>query len=190
MIPLRPTAISGNSSRPSFFGSSLQQSQGFHATLGIADLNPTPADWYRRAKEGLAKFDDLSLRVGRIGDQETRKKIQGWMGSPIVEGTPANAAQVVLTDIREDVEMFIPANVNAYQVPSRTDKVQKLEDINHDLEAMVANAEAAHGTLPAGQGIVTPHPPPSSPGWLLPVVVVVGALGIASLVTYVYGGKA
>jgi hypothetical protein len=182
-------AISGNSSRASFFGSSLQQSQSFHAKLG-SDFNPTPSDWYNRAKEGLAKFEDLSGRVVRIGDEAARKKIQNWMGSAIDEGTPANAAQEVLTDIRDDVELYIPANVNAYQVPSRTDKIQKLEKINHDLESMVVNAEAAHGSLPVGQGVVTPPPPPPSPGWILPIVVVASALGIAALVTYAYGGKA
>lgn len=190
MIPLIPTAISGNSSRPSFFGSSVQQSQGFHATLGISDLNPTPSDWYRRAKEALAKYDDLAIRVNRINNQEERRKIQEWMGSPIIDGTPANHAQMVLTDIREDVEYFIPANVNAYQATSRTSRIEKLEDVNRAIEAMVVNGEAAYRILPAGQGVVPPPPAASSPGWLLPVVVVAGALGIAGLVTYVYGGKA
>lgn len=188
MLLLRPAAISGNTSRPSFFGSSVQHSQGFHATLGSADLNSTPADWYRRAKEATAKYDDLAVRINRIGDQAERKKIQDWIGSPIVDGTPANRAQVVLTDIREDVESFIPANVNAYQVPVRTDRIQKLEDTNRDIEALVTTGEAAHGILPVGQGVITP--PANEPaGWILPAVVVASSIGIAALVTYIYGGK-
>ena len=190
MLLLRPTAISGRASRQSLFGSSVQQSQSFHRTLGAADLTSTPSDWYDRAKEGLAKYDDLVSRVSRLADQVERKRIQDWLGSPIVEGTPANAAQAVLTDIREDVELYIPANVNAYQVSSRTDKIVRLESVNRDLAAMVANASAQHGILPVSQGVIPAPQPDPGPSWLLPVVVVTGALGIAALVTYVYGGKA
>lgn len=190
MLLLRPAAISGRTSRPSLFGSSVQQSQSFHGTLGADSLMPTPSQWYERAKEGLAKYDDLFARVSRLADQTERQKIQDWLGAPYVEGTPANAAQQVLTDIREDVESYIPANVNAYQVSSRTEKIQKLELINHDFQAMVANASAKAGILPVTQGIVPPPQPDPGPTWLLPVVVVTGALGIAALVTYVYGGKA
>lgn len=185
---MKTTVISGSTSRPSLFGSSVQQSQGFHAYMGSA-ANPTSADWYSRAKEALAKFDDLMVRVSRIGDQETRKTIQDWAGSMIVQGTPANRYQVVLTDIRQDVESFIPANVSAYQVPARTDKIVALESVNRDLQAMVATATAEHGVLPVDQGIMKPPPPPDPAGWLLPSVIVAGALGIAALVTYVYGGK-
>jgi len=183
---VRMMPISGKSARPSLFGFSADQSRGF---FGLGAIE-TPSDWYQRAKEGLAKYDDLFARVGRIADQTERQNIQNWLGSPIVDGTPANAAQQVLTDIREDVESFIPANVNAYQVSSRTEKIQKLESINHDFEAMVANASAKAGVLPVTHGIVPPPQPDPGPSWLLPVVVVAGALGIATLVTYVYGGKA
>lgn len=184
---LRPTAISGNS-RPSFFGSSVQHSNGFHIGLGSSDLNVTPSDWYHRAKEALAKYDDLKARTARIADQDERKTIQEWTGSPIVDGTPANRAQAVLTDIREDVETFIPANVNAYQVPSRTKKIEDLESVNRDLEAMIVNAEAVHGMLPGNQG-APKQPAPESPGWLVPTLVGVTAVGIAIIVTAVYGGK-
>lgn len=185
---VRMTPISGKNARPSLFGFSADQSRGF---FGLGALE-TPADWYDRAKAGLAKYDGLVERVSRIADHAERQKIQNWLGSPIVDGTPANAAQQALTDIRQDVESYIPANVNAYQVPSRTDKILKLESVNRDLEAMVANAAATHGVLPVSQGVVPPSPPLADPGptWLLPVVVVTGALGIAALVTYVYGGKA
>lgn len=185
---MKTTVISGNNSRPSLFGSSVQQSQGFHAHMGSAVVATTPSDWYDRAKVSLAKYDDLKVRTGLIADQANRKTIQDWAGSPIVQDTPANRAQAVLTDIREDVESFIPANVNAYQVPSRTKKIEDLEGVNRDLEAMVVNAEAVHGTLPSNQ-YGTQQPAPESPGWLLPVVVGVTAIGIAAIVTAVYGGK-
>lgn len=190
MLPLRPVAISGTSSRPSFFGSSIQQSQSFHRTLGAGSVTPTPSEWYQRAKEGLAKYDDLVSRLSRIADQTERKRIQDWIGSPIVDGTPANAAQQVLTDIREDVESFVPANVNAYQVPTRTDRIESLESVNHDIETMVTNTSAVHGILPVSQGVIPTPPENPGPTWLLPAVVVAGALGIAAFVTYVYGGKA
>lgn len=186
--PMRPTMISGNTSRPSLFGSSVQQSQGFHATMGIAVVATTPSDWYNRAKEALAKYDDLKARTSKIADQDKRKAIQDWAGSPIAQDTPANRAQAVLTDIREDVEVFIPANVNAYQVPIRTKRIEDLEAINRDLEAMVVNAEAISGTLPSNQ-YGTQQPAPESPGWLLPIAVAVTAVGIAAIVTAVYGGK-
>lgn len=182
---LRTTAISGNA-RPSFFGSAVQHSNGFHVGLGSSAMNLTPADWYHRAKEALAKYDDLKARITRIADEAERKTIQEWAGSPIVDGTPANQAQDVLTDVRE-VETFIPANVNAYQVPSRTKKIEDLEGVNRDLEAMIVNAEAIHGMRPGNQGAT--QPAPESPGWLVPTLVGVTAIGIAVIVTAVYGGK-
>jgi len=190
MLALRTAVISGNTARPSLFGSSLQQSRGFFSMGAVDSSAGTPSDWYRRAKEALAKYDDLANRVTRLPIQDVRKPIQEWLGAPYEAGTPANKMQEVLTDIREDVESYIPANVNAYQVSSRTDKIQALEAMNRDLEAMVVNAEAKHGSLPAAHGVIPPVVENSGPGWLLPVVVVAGALGIASLVTYVYGGKA
>ncbi len=185
MLALRPMAISGRTSRPSLFGSSIQHKRSF--MLG-ADI--TPSDWYRRAKEALAKYDDLFSRVMRLPNQDARKRIQDWLGAPYADGTPANHMQVVLTDIREQVESFIPANVNAYQVPERTQRIQDLETMNKALEAMVVSAEAEHGSLPATLDVTQVPQPDPGPTWLLPVVVVAGALGIATLVTYVYGGKA
>jgi len=182
---LRPAMISGNTTRPSLFGSALQHRRGF--TLGD---DVTPSDWYRRAKEALAKYDDLSSRVTRLPVEDARKKIQDWLGAPYADGTPANHMQTVLTDIREQVESFIPANVNAYQVSERTQRIQDLETMNKAFEAMVVDAEAQHGSLPATQGVVPVPQPNAGPTWLMPVVIVAGALGIATLVTYVYGGKA
>lgn len=185
MLALRPMAISGRTSRPSLFGSSVQQRRGF--VLG-ADV--TPSDWYRRAKEALAKYDDLSSRVMRLPVQDARKKIQDWLGAPYADGTPANHMQAVLTDIREEVESFIPANVNAYEVPARTQRIQDFEDMNKAFEGMVVSAEAEHGSLPATHDVVQVQQPNPGPNWLMPVVIVAGALGIATLVTYAYGGKA
>lgn len=191
MIDLKFTPISGNSFRPSLFGSSVQQSQGFHPTLaGGYWMGQTPADWYRRAKESLAKYDALSERVRRIANQTERKTLQEWMGSPAVDGSPAYRYQSVLSDLQQDVESFTPPAVNAYQVSRRTSRIEKLEDYNRDLEGMVANAEAVYGILPPSQVITEERTVTKSqtPGWVLPVAVGAGAIGIAALVT-ILGGK-
>lgn len=192
-MDLKFTPISGNSFRPSLFGSSVQQSQGFHPTLsgGYWMGQTTPSDWYRRAKESLAKYDALADRVKRIANQTERKTIQEWMGSPAVDGTPAERYQTVLSDLQQDVEAYTPPAVNAYQVERRTNRIKKLEAFNKSLEGMIANAEAVYGILPPNQVVerTTTLTQTQTPGWVLPVAVGAGAIGIAALVTILSKGK-
>jgi hypothetical protein len=192
MRQIQLTPISGNFGRPSLFGYSVEQSRSFHPTLsGSFRLGQTPTDWYRRAKESLVKFDSLISRMNRIANQTERKVVQDWVGSPSTEGTPAYRRRSVESDLTQDVEAYTPPNVNAYQVERRTNRIAKLEDINADFESRVANAEVVYGILPPDQVITQERlvTQTQTPGWVLPVAIGAGTLGIAALVTILSGGK-
>jgi hypothetical protein len=68
-VPIRIVQISGNGMRPSLFGSSVAQNIGFHAAPARIWLGQTSQDWYRRAKESLAKFDNLLNRTAMIANK-------------------------------------------------------------------------------------------------------------------------
>jgi hypothetical protein len=193
MRQIQLTPISGNFGRPSLFGYSVEQSRSFHPTLsGSYWIGQTPTDWYRRAKESIARFDALIGRMNRIANQTERKLIQDWVGSPSTDGTPAYRRRSVEADLMQDVEAYTPPNVNAYQVERRTNRIGKLEDMNADFESRVANAEAVYGILPPDQVITQERlvTQTETPGWVLPVAIGAGTLGIAALVTILSGTKA
>lgn len=188
---IRMTPISGNSFRPSLFGSTVQQTKGFHPTLsGGYWMGQTPAEWYRRAKDSLAKFDQLVARMNLIANQTERKNIQQWIGSASDPNSPAYRYQSVKSDLQTDVESFTPPAINAYQVERRTNRIGDLEDINNTFEAKVSNAETVYGKLPAptvitqAGGVIG-----KTPSWVLPVVVGAGALAVAGVVTLLAGKK-
>lgn len=192
MQQIQITPISGNIGRPSLFGFSVEQSRGFHPTLsGSYWMGQTPSEWYRRAKEAIAKFDSLVGRMNRVANQTERKAIQDWVGSPSNEGTPAYRRRSVESDIVQDVEGYTPPNVNAYQVERRTNRIEKLEEANAEFEPRVNTAEAVYGTLPPDQVITQERliTQTQTPGWVVPLAVGAGALGIAALVTILSGGK-
>lgn len=190
---VRMTPISGGSFRPSLFGSSVEQSRGFHPTLASGYwMGQTPSDWYRRAKESLAKYNTLIERMNRVANQTERKAIQEYIGSPSTNESAAYRYNSVMSDLQQDVEAFTPPNVGAYQVERRTSRIEKLEDINKTIEAKITNAEAVYGILPPNQVITQDRLVTQSqtPGWVLPVAIGAGAIGIAALVTLLSGGKA
>lgn len=189
--PLQMAPISGNNFRPSLFGSSVEQTRGFHPTLsGGYWLGQTPAEWYRRAKDSIAKFDQLIARTSMIANQTERNNIQQWMGSVSDPNSPAYRYQSVKSDLQTDVESFTPPAINAYQVERRTSRIEDLEDINRTFEAKVSNAETVYGKLPAPTVISQPGTIVSkTPSWVLPAVVGAGALAVAGLVTVLSGKK-
>lgn len=148
---LRMAPISGNGFRPSLFNVSVAQTRTFHPTLAAAGagLGETPADWYRRAKTAIARFDELLARTARIANQTERNRILAWIGKASTADTPAYRYATVKSDLQSDVEAFTPPNVNAYQVERRQDRITKLEGFNNELSSMITNAENVYGKLPA-----------------------------------------
>lgn len=162
--------ISGNGGRPSLFGGSIQQGQGFHPTLsrgywmgqsaaaapqplrqslqGNYWMGQTPSEWYNRAKKALAEFDQLLTRVAQIANKTEREEILVWIGTASDTGSPAYRYATVRSDLQSDVEAFTPPNVNAYQLSRRTNRIEKLEDFNQEFAAKVTNAENVYGRLP------------------------------------------
>lgn len=191
-MQLQITPISGSVGRPSLFGFSVEQSRSFHPTLaGNYWIGQTPTDWYRRAKEALAKYDVLIGKMNVIANEAERKAIQGWVGTGSQEGTIAFRQKNVVSDLKEQVEAFTPPNVSAYQVARRTEEIEKLENLLQTFEAKVQNAMVVYGTLPPDKAITQEQliAQSQTPGWVVPLAIGAGALGIAALVTVLSGGK-
>jgi|FLYK01.1.fsa_nt_gi hypothetical protein len=193
MVGLVP--ISGNGARPSVFGWSVQGNYGFHPTLaGNTWLGQTPADWYRRAKQALAKFDELLARTAKIANKTQRETILAWVGNAQVEDTPAYRYATVKSDLQYDVEAYTPPNVNAYQVPRRTSRIEKLEEFNKEFEAKVSEAEKVYGKLPEPaviekEKIVRMETPVTEIPWGTIALVGAGAVVVALGATLLFGGK-
>jgi len=195
-VPIRLVPISGNGLRPSLFGSSVAQNLGFHAAPAARiRLGQTPQDWYRRAKEALAKFDKLLDRTARIANKTEREAILAWVGISAVEDTPAYRYANVKSDLMTDVEAYTPPNVDAYKVERRTNRIEKLEAFNREFEAKVSNAETVYGKLPEPtvierERIVQPRAeaPAAGTDWTLPLAVGGGAIAVAIVVTLLAKG--
>lgn len=172
---------------PSIFNSSLVQSVGFHPTLaGGFRLGETPAEWYSRAKAAIATFDNLLTRASMIAARSEREKIIGWVGTAANADTPAYRYATVKSDLQTDVEAYTPPAINAYQVERRTNRIEKLDEINEKFEAQVASAENLYGKLPEPvirETIVNLPAESTGSNWTLPIAIGGGAIAVAIVVT-------
>jgi hypothetical protein len=193
---IRMVPVSGNGARPSLFTSSVSDGLGFHPTLaGGYWIGQAPEEWYRRAKESLAAFEALLDRTAKIANKTERERILAWVGRPTTEGTPAYRYARVKADLLEDVERYTPPNVDAYKLERRQNRIKELEDFNKEFQTMVSNAETAFGKLPEPvviekeKIIRVPGAPaaPGAPDWTLPLIIGGGAVGVALLVTLLFG---
>lgn len=187
---MRPVMVSSPTARPSLFAE--VGPYAFRGSLGSASLGQTPQEWYRRAKDALAKFDGLLNRLARVANQTERENILRWVGTSAQEDTPAERYASVKSDLQTDVEAYTPPNVNAYQVVRRTRRIEKLEDFNREFEAKVSNAETVYGKLPEPVVIerekLVQAPGAGGMNWTLPLVVGGGAVVVALALTLL-GGK-
>lgn len=141
---------------------------------GRPALGQTNEEWYRRAKDAVAKYQQLLLRLGQVANQTARADIMRWLGDPAVAGTPAYRYQTVVSDLQTDVERFRDpitgmVNVAAYSVERRRGRVRELEDNNRLLEQQVAEAERVYGVLP-GPRVITVPGPARGPDLTVPLV--------------------
>jgi len=179
---------------PSIFNSSLVQSVGFHPTLaGGFRLGATPAEWYSRAKAAIATFDNLLTRASMIAARSSRELIIGWVGTAANADTPAYRYATVKSDLQTDVEAYTPPAINAYQVERRTNRIEKLDEINEKFEAQVASAENLYGKLPEPvivnrETIVNLPAESTGSNWTLPIAIGGGAIAVAIVVTLLAKG--
>ena len=174
---------------PSLFSSSVVQSTGFHPTLaGGSWLGQTPEEWYRRAKAALAKFDNLLSRTSMIAAKVEREKILKWVDTAANTDSPAYRYATVRSDLQTDVEAYTPPAINAYQVERRTNRIEKLENINSEFEEMVTNAENIYGKLPEPtvvnrETIIQLPAETQGSNWTLPLLIGGGAIAVALVIT-------
>ena len=188
--------VSGNGVRPSLFGGTVEQARSFHPTMSQGSWmgQTAPADWYRRAKEGISKFDAYLTRTASIANQTERAKIVQWVGIASTAGSPAERYYSVQSDLQGDVEAYTPPAINAYQVPRRQNRIKKLESFNSEFESMVVNAENVYGKLSQPvvierDRILTVPGAEAGTNWTLPLLVGGGAVAVAILVNAFMGGK-
>lgn len=190
--PIMLVPISGNGFRPSLFGSSIVQSNGFHPTLsGEYGLGVTAIEWYNRARAAVAKFEQLLARTSRIASATERDNILAWVGPLRSVDTPRERYDTVVENISY-VEGFTPINYDAYDKSRLQNRVTKLESFNTEFETKVANAQTVHGRLPEQtvierERIVTPGAAAAKTDWTLPLLVGGGAIAIALAVTLIKG---
>ena len=188
--------VSGNGVRPSLFGGTVEQARSFHPTMSQGSWmgQTAPADWYRRAKEGISKFDVYLTRTSYIANQTERNRVLAWMGSASTLDSPAYRYASVQGDLQQDVEAFTPPAIGAYQVPRRQNRIKKLESVNSEFESMVVNAENVYGKLSQPivierERILTVPGAEACTNWTLPLLVGGGAVAVAILVNAFMGGK-
>lgn len=188
---IQPVVISGNGSRPSLFGSSIRQASGFHPTLAGARLGQNPAEWHRRARAAVAKFNELLDRTARIASPQARAAIMAWVGVASTEGTPAYRYTSVRSDL-DDVQAVSPPRVSDYAVERRTNRIERLEAFNREFETRVANAETAHGRqstpAPIDRSAAT-TPGAAATDWTVPLVVLGAAAVVTAGVLLLSGGR-
>lgn len=177
----RLTPISGNGARPSLFGETVQNSVTFHPNMGAARvfLGQSTQEWYQRAQKSLAEFDALLKRVAQVANKTAREQILEWIGTADDEDRAAYRYSRVKSDLEHDVEAFTPPNINAYQVERRTRRIEKLEDFNRELNAMVSEAETVYGKLPEPVTIERTRIVEGKTDWTLPLIVAGGAVAVA-----------
>jgi len=149
-------------------------------------LGQAPAEWYRRAKAALARFEGLVARSNQIANRTSRENILAWVGDSANPATPAYRYATVLSDVSLDVERYTPPNVDAYQVERRQKRVTALEEINSEFNDRVGEAERVYGVLPApvqlpGTERIVTVPGAAGPNLTLPILIGAGAIAAAVL---------
>jgi hypothetical protein len=145
-------------------------------------LGQSAFEWYRRAKDALAKYEALVARLAEVANRTARLEIETWLGSPLIPGTPAYRYATVRSDVLENVEAYTPPNYGAYQLERRQNRVVELEDHVKDFSAKVTDAERVYGRLPPPTVIERERRvevPGEAPDIAVPLVVAGAAVALA-----------
>lgn len=164
---------------PSVFSSVVRHSMGPSYALGA-----TGAEWYQRATDAVAKFQELLGRVARIAHKAARETIVDWIGVNGVDGTPMDRYYSVLYDIGQ-AESYAKLNTTNFERSQLQNRVIKLEAFNRELATKVKNAEDYYGILPDPvviERFVNVPGAPSGANWVVPAAVGVGVIAVVALI--------
>lgn len=173
---------------------SVPQSDVFgRPMLAGPQLGQSDQTWYNRAKAAVAKYDQLVDRASRIANRTYRENLFALYHSDPKDTDGAwYRRDRVAADVAQ-AESYTPINYLIYGVERRQNRVEKLEDWNHDFRQDVKWGEEEYGVLPEPQ-IITEERivevPGAAPGWVLPVSLGLGAIAVAALAgLFIGGGK-
>lgn len=180
---LRPVVIAGNSQRPSLFGRSLTDDFGFHAAIGqsLGQSTPTtPQEWFEYARRQVSEFDVYLLRARKIAYR------------PVAESLVFRYATDAILHLRDVVERQVslteattgPTRYENFRRESVQRDVEELRDVKRDLKRDVETAENLYGSVAAPVVEIRERVvevPGATPGWVLPVLGIGAAVGLAAL---------
>lgn len=177
--------ISGGSGmRSNFFSSHMGDvfGRGQGAQMGRS-LGQTGVGTYTQVKADIARWDSLVERLRRVANQSARDQIATQFGI----NNPANKDKGQYLRDRSayhvsQAESSTPINYDIFapNTPGPAPKdAADLESFLGDFQTAVQNAEGTYGLLAAPQTIT--NYVNTTPTWVLPVAVGVGALGLLAL---------
>jgi len=167
-------------------------STAFHEMGPSYALGDTHAQWYQRAKNAEAKFQELLARTAKIANKTVRDEIADWVGAMGSVDTPMERYRTVVVNTNT-AESYTPLNTVEFDRSQLQNRVLKLEAYNSEFQSKVKNAEDYYGILPAPVVIekfvnVPGAPAEGATDWTVPIAVGVGALVILGLVAFLKKG--
>lgn len=177
----------GNRMRGNLFtrnmGDMFGSNPGVPDALRSPYLGQTGVGNFTQTKANIARWDALVERLRRIANQSVREQLASEFGinNPANENlgqyTRDRAAQRVAqaeASTPINYEMFAPTTPG----PAKND-ARHLEAFLTDFQAAIQNAEGTYGLLQTPQVIT--NTVSTTPGWVLPVAIGAGALGLLGL---------
>jgi N-formylglutamate amidohydrolase len=148
--------------------------------LGQVRMGETLEGWYKRAQASLERYRFLKAQVQTINNDIGRQVITAWLGNPNAVDTPEYRYAAVLQDFTYDAA---PAQegLDAYSTSRRTNRIEKLESFNDELNEQIEAARVQYGTRVV-PGAPSASPQPSTSSNLTVPLLVAGAAVAAAII--------
>jgi hypothetical protein len=150
--------------------------------LGQVRLGETLEGWYKRAQASLERYRFLKAQIQTVNNDVGRSTIIAWLGGPEVVGTAEYRYARVLEDFTYDAAPN-REGINAYSTSRRTNRIEKLEEFNDQLNAKIEASRIQYGTRPApgAPDTGTQQKPSTAPNLTVPILAAGAIVGLAIL---------
>ena len=177
MIAIRQAFLGGTAGiRPSMFAGSANDP---FVSLGAAWMGQTGQQWYGRAQQAVARYDQWIEQARKIANAQAREAVlDAYYGDPNDEDSALYRRNSVARYI-DQAEGFTPVNYNIFEKASRQERIVKLEEWNSDLRSATKDAIAMWGELPEPV-IIERLVPGETPKWFWPAAIGLGGIAIAA----------
>lgn len=143
--------------------------------LGAASMGATTEEWYKRASAALERYNFLKGQIQTINNDMGRASITAWLGSTKVDESPEYRYASVADDFRQAKA----EGLQVYDVDRRTNRIEKLEEVNDEFNKKLEAARVSYGTRPAPAAGAPPAAPSAGPDLTVPLLVAGGAIAAA-----------